>query len=123
VDGVLLVTTDFAGEKLEDAVKFQNIESNIQPDLFEKIEVSLRKNILVACNNLPLGLVMNSDSLFGQGAGAILEMKKTFWENTEKERDELITILNDLLRNFEGYNGGELIVKKLFKDDTINQPS
>jgi hypothetical protein len=123
VDGVLLVTTDFAGEKLEDAVKFQNIESNIQPDLFEKIEVSLRKNILVACNNLPLGLVMNSDSLFGQGASAILEMKKSFWENTEKERDELITILNDLLRNFEGYNGGELIVKKLFKDDTINQPS
>lgn len=120
--GAMVIQTDFAGENLEDAFLFKNIESNIQPDLFQNVEDSLRSNILVAYNNLPVGLVKSSEGIFSNSGEAILEMKKTYWEDTSKERNILETIVNDLLKGFADYKGEYLTIKPLI-DDTITEPS
>lgn len=116
--GAMVIQTDFAGDDLENAIVFKNIESNIEPNLFENVENSVRDNILVAFNNLPVGLVRSNEGLFANSAEAILEMKKTYWENTSKERNTLEQIINDLMKNFKDYSGEILTVKSLI-DDSI----
>lgn len=115
--GAMLVQMDFAGDKFEDAILFKNIESNINPDLFQNVENSVRENILIAFNNLPVGLVKSNEGIFSNSGEAIKEMKKTYWENTSKERNILETIINDLLKGFSKYNGEYLTIKPLIDDN------
>ena len=115
--GAMVIQTDFSGEKLEDAILFKNIESNIEPDLFENVENSVRDNILVAFNNLPVGLIKSNEGLFANSAEAIVEMKKTYWENTNKERNTLEQIVNDIMKNFKDYDKQILTVKPLINDN------
>lgn len=97
--GVLCLEMDFRGESLEDAILIKQIESKIDDELFDYTESSVRENILVAFNNLPIGLLKTNDSaLFGNSGEAILEMKRTYWENTTKDRNLLTSILNMLLK-------------------------
>src|SRR5690606_32980960 len=97
--GVLCLEMDFAGEKLDDAILIKQIESKIDDKLFSYTETSVRENILVAFNNLPAGLIKtNETSLFGNSGEAIREMKRTYWENTTKERNLLTSVLNQLLQ-------------------------
>lgn len=116
-DGVLHMELDFDGEKLEDAISFKNIESNINDKLFEYTETSTRRNILVAFNNLPIGLVEASEGIFSNSGEALKEMKQSYWESTNKERNALETIINDIMKRFEGYSGEYLFIKKLIEDD------
>lgn len=119
--GVLCLEMDFAGEKLEDAILVKQIESKIDDKLFNYTETSVRENILVAFNNLPAGLVKtNESSLFGNSGEAIREMKRTYWENTTKERNLLTNLLNRLLQQSQDY--GSLIVEpvKLIDDAATN---
>ncbi len=120
-DGVFHMELDFEHENLENAIVFKNIESNIDPSMFEKIEASIRKNILIAINNLPVGLIESSEGVFQNSADSLKEMKLSFWENTYKERDSLETIVNDLLRKFEGYSGDYLQIKPLIEQKPIQQ--
>ena len=99
IGGVMHLEVDFAGEKLDDAILFKNIESNIDPDLFKFTEDAAVSKILMAFNNLPVSLVKSESSLFGQGGDSLRVAKETYWENTWKERNLLETILNDLLKN------------------------
>jgi hypothetical protein len=99
IGGVMHMQVDFAGEKLDDAILFKNIESNINPDLFKFTEDSAVSKILMAFNNLPIGLIKSDNSLFGTGGEALKVMKETYWESTWKERNLLETILNDFLKN------------------------
>jgi len=99
IGGVMHLEVDFAGEKLDDAIMFKNIESNINPDLFKFTEDSAVSKILMAFNNLPVSLVKSDSSLFGMGGDSLRVAKETYWENTWKERNLLETILNDLLKN------------------------
>lgn len=115
--GAMVIQTDFAGENLEGAILFKNIESNIEPDLFENVENSVRDNILVAFNNLPVGLIKSNEGLFANSAEAIVEMKKTYWENTNKERNTLEQIVNDIMKNFKDYDKQILTVKPLIDDN------
>lgn len=110
--GVLCLEMDFAGEKLEDAILIKQIESRIDDELFNYTETSVRENILVAFNNLPAGLIKTNDNaLFGNSGEAIREMKRTYWENTTKERNLLTGIINQLLAASQDYPG--LIVQPL----------
>ena len=121
--GVLCLEMDFAGEKLEDAILIKQIESKIDDKLFNYTETSVRDNILVAFNNLPGGLVKNSDSsLFGNSGEAIREMKRTYWENTTKERSLLTAVINQLLQHSQDHAG--LIVQplKLIDDAAPDNP-
>lgn len=119
--GVLALEMDFAGEKLEDAILIKQIESKIDDKLFNYTESSVRENILVAFNNLPAGLVKtNEASLFGNSGEAIREMKRTYWENTTKERNLLTSVLNMLLKASADFSGTTLQPLKLIEDATVN---
>jgi hypothetical protein len=121
--GVLCLEMDFAGEKLEDAILIKQIESKIDDKLFDYTETSVRENILVAFNNLPAGLVKtNESSLFGNSGEAIREMKRTYWENTTKERSLLTSVINQLLQRSQDY--ASLVVQplKLIEDATPDNP-
>jgi hypothetical protein len=123
VGGVLCLEMDFAGEKLEDAILIKQIESKIDDELFEYTETSVRENILVAFNNLPAGLIKTNDNaLFGNSGEAIREMKRTYWENTTKERNLLTGIINRLLAASRDY--ASLIVEpiKLIDDAAPDNP-
>jgi len=110
--GVLCLEMDFAGEKLEDAILIKQIESKIDDKLFSYTEDSVQDNILVAFNNLPVGLIKTNDSaLFGNSGEAIVEMKRTYWENTTKERNLLTATINLLLSKSQEHS--EIIVKPI----------
>lgn len=119
--GVLCLEMDFAGEKLEDAILVKQIESKIDDQLFNYTETSVRENILVAFNNLPAGLIKtNEASLFGNSGEAIREMKRTYWENTTKERALLTSVVNHLLERSQDYSGLKVKPLKLIDDAVIN---
>lgn len=115
--GVLCLEMDFAGEKLEDAILIKQIESRIDDELFSYTETSVRENILVAFNNLPAGLVKTNESaLFGNSGEAIREMKRTYWENTTKERALLTGIINRLLSRSADFAAIKVEPLKLIED-------
>lgn len=121
--GVLCLEMDFAGEKLEDAILIKQIESKIDDKLFNYTETSVRENILVAFNNLPAGLIKtNEASLFGNSGEAIREMKRTYWENTTKERCLLTALINDLLERSQDYSTLKIEPLKLINDAETNNP-
>ncbi|MFL9845454.1 hypothetical protein [Flavobacterium rhizosphaerae] len=121
--GVLCLEMDFAGEKLEDAILIKQIESKIDDELFNYTETSVRENILVAFNNLPSGLIKTNDSsLFGNSGEAIREMKRTYWENTFKERALLTSVINRLLAKSQDYSSLKVEPIKLIDDAAFNNP-
>lgn len=120
--GVLCLEMDFAGEKLDDAILIKQIESKIDDELFEYTESSVRENILVAFNNLPAGLIKtNETSLFGNSGEAIREMKRTYWENTTKERNILTSVINQLLEWSQDFSNVKVEPLKLTDDASIKQ--
>lgn len=122
--GVLCLEMDFAGEKLEDAILIKQIESRIDDKLFSYTESSVRENILVAFNNLPAGLIKtNEASLFGNSGEAIREMKRTYWENTTKERNLLTSVLNTLLALSADHQKIKVEPLKLIADATPDNES
>ncbi|RWW99715.1 hypothetical protein [Flavobacterium cerinum] len=119
--GVLCLEMDFAGEKLEDAILIKQIESKIDDKLFNYTETSVRENILVAFNNLPAGLLKtNEASLFGNSGEAIREMKRTYWENTTKERYLLTAVINGLLERSQDYSTLKIEPLKLINNAETN---
>ncbi|MHA3787449.1 hypothetical protein ACX0HA_04500 [Flavobacterium hauense] len=121
--GVLCLEMDFAGEKLEDAILIKQIESKIDDKLFDYTETSVRENILVAFNNLPSGLVKtNESSLFGNSGEAIREMKRTYWENTTKERNLLTSVINQLLARSQDFSSLSIEPLKLIEYAAIDNP-
>ena len=121
--GVLCLEMDFAGEKLEDAILIKQIESKIDDKLFDYTETSVRENILIAFNNLPSGLVKtNESSLFGNSGEAIREMKRTYWENTTKERNLLTSVINQLLARSQDYSSLSIEPIKLIEDAAPDNP-
>jgi len=121
--GVLCLEMDFAGEKLDDAILIKQIESKIDDKLFNYTETSVRENILVAFNNLPAGLIKTNDSaLFGNSGEAIREMKRTYWENTNKERNLLTAVINQLLQRSQDYASLIVQPQKLIDDATPDNP-
>jgi hypothetical protein len=95
----------------------KQIESKIDDKLFNYTETSVRENILVAFNNLPSGLVKtNEASMFGNSGEAIREMKRTYWENTTKERNLLTSVINQLLSYSQDFSSLILQPIKLIED-------
>jgi hypothetical protein len=122
IGGVMHLQVDFAGEKLDDAILFKNIESNINPDLFKFTEDSAVSKILMAFNNLPITLVKSESSLFGAGGESLRVAKETYWEDTWKERNLLETILNDLLKNMGNPEYQYVFIQPLLTKE-VNQDS
>jgi hypothetical protein len=121
--GVLCLEMDFAGEKLDDAILIKQIDSKMDDKLFSYTENSVRENILVAFNNLPSGLIKtNETALFGNSGEAIAEMKRTYWENTTKERSLLKSTINMLLAKSQDYSSIAIEPIKLIEDAAPDNP-
>ncbi|RYG08014.1 MAG: hypothetical protein EOO07_26365, partial [Chitinophagaceae bacterium] len=119
--GVLCLEMEFAGEKLEDAILIKQIESKIDDKLFSYTENSVRENILVAFNNIPVGLIKTSEaSLFGNSGEAIREMKRSYWQNTTKDRNLLTSVLNKLLEKSQDYSEIKINPLKLLDNAETN---
>ena len=117
--GVMHMEVDFAGENLEQAILFKNIESTINPELFRFTEDSAVTKILMAFNNLPIALVKSPDSaLLGNSGDALRVAKETYWENTTKERELVENLLNDLWKLCSSFNGKALTVQPLLTPKT-----
>ncbi|MBL4820127.1 MAG: hypothetical protein JKY98_03915, partial [Gammaproteobacteria bacterium] len=62
VGGALHVQLEHDGDTFEDAIRFEQIDSNIDDKLFEYTESSVFNNILVSFNNIPKGLVRSDNA-------------------------------------------------------------
>jgi len=87
-------------EKLDNAILFKDISSNIDDKLFEYTEKSVFNNILMAFNSIPPALVRPENSVFGQSGESIQQMQKVYQNNTSNERDALIEIVQYLMGIF-----------------------
>ena len=104
VGGALHVELEHDQTNLDDAIKIQQIGSDINDKLFEYTERSVFNNILMAFNNVPSGLIRSDVTMFGNSGEALKEMKFTYQENTTQEREMLEQTINKLLTNFKDFN-------------------
>lgn len=98
--GVLHIELDQDGDDLNDAIKFENIASDIDDKLFEHTEKSVFQNILVAFNNIPAGLVRSDSALFSASGDSLQIMKETYQENTSLERsvlEETVNVITNII--------------------------
>lgn len=69
--------------------------------MFEYTETSVFKNILMAFNNIPNGLVRSDNTLFANSGESLAEMQRIYQNNTMIERIELQQLVNLLMKNFK----------------------
>jgi hypothetical protein len=112
--GFMHMEVDFSGEDLSKAIEIKTVKSDVNPDLFKFVEESATRKILMAYNNIPLGLVVSDESMFGNSGDALRTMKETYWEDTWKERNLLETILNDFLKNMGNPDYTYVYIQPLF---------
>lgn len=112
--GFMHMEVDFSGEDLSKAIEIKTVKSDVDPALFQFVEESATRKILMAYNNIPLGLVVSDNSMFGNSGDALQVMKETYWEDTWKERNLLETILNDLLKNMGNPDYTYVYIQPLF---------
>lgn len=101
--GVLHLEMDNGGDSLEEAIKFENISSDINDKLFEYTEKSVFQNILVSFNNIPMGLVRSDNALFSASGEALQVMKESYQENTSLERSVLDETINHLAMKLSSF--------------------
>lgn len=117
---MLMQLPDFEG-KIDDVFQIKRIESELDDKMFEYTENQTSKNILMAFNNLPVGLVKSPDSaLFGNSGESLKAMQYMYWKNCDKDRKIVETIINDIVQNQETWQGGYIKFIKLGQDDSIS---
>lgn len=124
VGGALHVELENENETFEGSVKFENISSNIDDKIFQYTEESVFNNILMAFNNIPVGLVRSDNTLFGNNGDSLRVMKETYQENTSQERNLIENMVKKLMKNFKDFSGAleiiPLITIKPNADETNN---
>lgn len=114
--GFMHIELDFSGEKLEDAVVFKSVASNINDRMFEYSEDRASDKILMAFNNLPKVLLTSKDnSMFGQSGALLKEAKNSYWESCTEDRAAFVEIMNELAKII-GLDLS-LMVQPLFKEE------
>ena len=120
---MMIELSDFEG-KIDDVFKVIKIDSTLDDKMFEYTENVTSKNILMAFNNLPVGLVKNPDNaLFGNSGESYKVMQEMYWKNCDKDRKIVETIINDIVQNQEMWQGGYIKFLKLNANDTISNDS
>lgn len=101
----LHVQLKYEGDDLTKAIKFEKIDTNLNPDFFEKMEISVKDNVAAAYNNCPQVLIKNPDSAFFSGSGEqLLQAKLMYQENTRKDRKFLEAAINKLWTIHKDYD-------------------
>ena len=98
---LLHVQLEHQEDKLDDAILIQSIPSDINDEMFKYTEESTFKNILMAFNNIPTGMVRSDNALFGNSGESLRVMKETYQENTTFERMELEMFLNYIFKFYK----------------------
>ena len=98
--GALHIEMENESDDINAAIKFENITSDINDKIFEYTENSTFKNILMAFNNIPTGLVRSDNSLFSASSDALQVMKETYQENTSMERKAVEQLIQLLMKGF-----------------------
>lgn len=122
--GVIHIELEHQSENFEQEIMFKNIDSNIDDKVFEYTESSTFNNILMAFNSIPSGLIRPVNTLFGQSANAIHEMKLVYQDNTSTERREMQQLIQFLMSIFtEPIELQEIepLVKEITIDDTTDK--
>ena len=121
-DGILHLQLEFDDdEKIEKAIKFEKIETNINDKLFAFTENSVFNNILFAFNNLPKILARSSEgNMFGNSGELIKQAKIFYQDQTTMERMVVIDTIKMLMQKFSGFKG-ELTHEPLIKiEDAVS---
>jgi len=118
--GVLHLELEHDGDNFDQAIKFENIASDIDDKLFEYTEASVFKAILLAFNSIPQGMIRQTDAVFGNSGEALKEMKLSYQDNTSQERDELEQLIQKLMSNFHK-ESGEFEIIPLIEEEEIKE--
>ncbi|TWP27085.1 hypothetical protein ETU09_08165 [Apibacter muscae] len=78
-----------AGQNLEDAVKFIQLDAQYDDKLFENTDKRIIRNILGVFKNLPEGLAFSSDAIFSNSGESYREMQRFYNQQTFWDRDEI----------------------------------
>jgi ribosomal protein L17 len=120
---MLMQLPDFEG-KIDDIFQIKRIESELDDKMFEYTENQTSKNILMAFNNLPVGLVKSPDSaLLGNSGESLRVLQDMYYKNCDRDRKLVETIINDIVQNQETWQGGYIKFLKLGQNDTISNDS
>ena len=98
---LLHVELEHQEDKLDDAILVKAIPSDIDDEMFKYTEESVFKNILMAFNNQPVGLVRSDNALFGSSGESLQIMKETYQENTTFERNTVEEFIQHLMNYFK----------------------
>jgi hypothetical protein len=100
IDNVMLLTLGVNDvEELEKSLVVKNIQADINPDLFNGIEMSVADNVRVMFNNIPDVLVRSSNGVFEQSGEAFRQAKIFYNEQVAGERDVLNGVLRKTMRH------------------------
>ena len=120
--GILHVELEHQEEKLEDAILVKSIPSDIDDKMFAYTESSVFKNILMAFNNIPTGLVRSESALFSNSGESLQVMKETYQDNTEYERNSVEELIQGLMKHYKD-DLGEINIIPLIEENeqgTVN---
>jgi len=121
VGGALHFELENESDDIQNAIKFENISSDIDDKLFEYTETSVFKNILTAFNSMPDGMVRSAESMFGNSGESLKEMQRIYQNNTSQERMELEQVIQRLMRNFVKPVDVELIPLIELEEEAITE--
>ena len=121
--GVLHVELEFDGEELKDAITIEQIKSDINDKMFNYTENSVFKNIMMAFNNIPTGLVRSDSALFSNSGEALQVMKETYQEDTIEERNAVEEFINFIFKNYKEDLGRIEIIPLIDVDNTETKPT
>ena len=103
---ILHIELDYSGDDIEKAIKFEKIETNINPDFFKEIEATCKDNIASAYGNCPQVLIKNPETAFFSGSGEqLLQARLMYQDNTEKDRNFFKNAVNELWKLHQDYDG------------------
>lgn len=121
--GALVLQASNLDGKIDDVFKIIKIDSTLDDKMFEYTENVTSKNILMAYNNLPVGLVKNPDSaMFGNSGESIKEMQDLYYKNCDKDRNIVESIINDIVQNQEMWQGEYINFLPIISEEAdINQ--
>ncbi|WP_462250429.1 hypothetical protein [Ekhidna sp.] len=90
--------------KMEDGFLVKSIESNIKPDMYEKVEKSVANNIRKSINSIPSILIeRNESALFGNSGEMLREAKLSFQEECEEDKMLIEGVLETLFKHTEEF--------------------
>lgn len=116
-NGIMHMEMEFDGmEDIEKQIYFKDIQSNINDKTFEYTESSVKGNIMMAFNNIPPELILQSNNIIGNSGESLKQYQLLYQHNTEYVREVVERMINELWVNHINYNGQKLEIIPLIEN-------